>query len=144
MAEWSKAADCKSVEFLIVGSNPTLPIKPLFFYLNINNQINCYQTTMFNSIKTDLKRRNLYKKYEKKRLLYQALIHDANINPALKLSLIQALNKLPRNSSKVRLKNRCVLTGRSHSVYKFCRLSRIKFRELANKGHIVGCVKASW
>jgi ribosomal protein S14 len=99
---------------------------------------------MFNSIKRDLKRRNLYKKYEKKRLLYKALIHDANIDPAVKVHYIQALNQLPRNSSKVRLKNRCVLSGRSHSVYKFCRLSRIKFRDLANKGQIAGCVKASW
>jgi len=99
---------------------------------------------MFNSIKRDLKRRKLYNKYESKRLLYKALLNDCNLSQDLRFIITQKLNELPRNSSKVRIKNRCILTGRSHSVYKFCRISRIKFRDLANQGLIQGCTKSSW
>jgi small subunit ribosomal protein S14 len=99
---------------------------------------------MFNSIKRDLKRRKLYKKYESKRLLYKALLNDCNLSQDLRYILTQKLNELPRNSSRIRLKNRCILTGRSHSVYKFCRISRIKFRDLVNQGSIPGYVKSSW
>jgi ribosomal protein S14 len=99
---------------------------------------------MFNSIKRDLKRRKLHMRYESQRLLYKALLGDSSLDPLLRFMVTQKLNKLPRSSSKVRIKNRCHLTGRSGSVYRFCRLSRIKFRELANKGEIQGCVKSSW
>lgn len=99
---------------------------------------------MFNSIKRDLKRRKLYRKYEFKRLLYKALLNDSNLSQDLRFIVAKKLNDLPRNSSKVRIKNRCILTGRSHSVYKFCRISRIKFRDLANQGLVQGCVKSSW
>jgi small subunit ribosomal protein S14 len=54
------------------------------------------------------------------------------------------LAELPRNSSKVRVKHRCDLTGRSRSVYRKFRLSRIALRELASTGQIPGMVKASW
>ncbi len=99
---------------------------------------------MFNSIKRDLKRRKLYMKYESKRILYKALANDCNLDQDLRFLCTQKLNQLPRNSSKVRIKNRCIITGRGHSVYQFCRISRIKFRDLANQGLIQGCVKASW
>ncbi len=55
-----------------------------------------------------------------------------------------ALQKLPRNSSKTRLKTICALTGRTRSVYRKFRLSRIKLRELALEGKIPGMRKASW
>lgn len=99
---------------------------------------------MFNSIKKDLKRRTLYKKYEKKRLLLQTLINTNAIDPALRLEFVNKLNKLPRNSSKIRIKNRCVLTGRGKSVSRFTRLSRIKFRELAYNNQLTGWIKTSW
>ena len=54
------------------------------------------------------------------------------------------LNQLPRNSSPVRLCSRCQLTGRSRGVLKKFKLSRLCFREMANKGLIPGIVKASW
>ena len=59
-------------------------------------------------------------------------------------SFITQLNKLPRNSSKVRIKNRCILTGRGRAIYNFCRLSRIKLRELAAQGLLMGVTKSSW
>lgn len=56
----------------------------------------------------------------------------------------QALKKLPRDSSPIRYKNRCFLTGRSHAYMRAFGLSRIAFRELANEGQIPGVRKSSW
>ena len=56
----------------------------------------------------------------------------------------EALRKLPRDSSPTRLMNRCRLTGRPRGVLRDFELSRIKFRELAHKGHIPGVKKSSW
>src|SRR3989304_9261696 len=55
-----------------------------------------------------------------------------------------ALNKMPRNSSPVRLRNRCQLTGRARGFLRKFKLSRLCFREMANQGLIPGIVKASW
>lgn len=56
----------------------------------------------------------------------------------------QKLDELPRNSSSVRLRNRCQLTGRPRGYMRIFGISRIKFRELANNGKIPGVTKASW
>jgi small subunit ribosomal protein S14 len=56
----------------------------------------------------------------------------------------QALDKLPRNSSKVRLKNRCQLTGRPKGYMRYFGLSRVTFRDMALAGKIPGVTKASW
>ena len=56
----------------------------------------------------------------------------------------EELQKLPRNASPVRIKNRCNITGRSRGFLRTFGLSRIKFRELANEGKIPGIKKASW
>lgn len=56
----------------------------------------------------------------------------------------EALQKLPRNSSPVRYKNRCAVTGRSRGYMRLFGLSRIQFRELARKGEIPGIKKSSW
>ena len=55
-----------------------------------------------------------------------------------------ALDKLPKNSSKVRLRNRCALTGRGRGYVRMFGISRIKFRDLASEGKIPGVTKASW
>ena len=54
------------------------------------------------------------------------------------------LAKLPRNSAKVRIRNRCEITGRPHGVYRKLRISRIALRELVSKGKIPGMTKSSW
>ena len=54
------------------------------------------------------------------------------------------LSKLPRNSSRIRVKNRCEITGRPHGVYRKLRISRIALRELTLEGKIPGMVKSSW
>ena len=55
-----------------------------------------------------------------------------------------ALSKLPKNSSKIRIKNRCVLTGRSKGVFRYFKLSRIQLRQLTLEGNIPGYSKTSW
>lgn len=99
---------------------------------------------MSNSIQRDKKKRLNFSKYELKRLELQTFVHDMKISKEVRYKMLQELNKLPRNSSQVRIKNRCVLTGRGHSVLRFCGLSRIKFRELASQGLLMGVVRSSW
>lgn len=99
---------------------------------------------MSNLIQRDKKKRKLYLKNELKRLQYKTLINDSSISNEFRYNYIQKLNQLSRNSSSVRIKNRCILTGRGHSVYNFCKLSRIKFRELAAQGSLMGVTKSSW
>lgn len=99
---------------------------------------------MSNSIQRDKKRRFLFLNNELKRLELRTLIQDLKISKDVRYKTLRELNKLPRNSSKVRIKNRCILTGRGHSVYRFCSLSRLKFRELASQGLLMGITKSSW
>lgn len=99
---------------------------------------------MSNLIYRDKKKRSIYFKYEIKRLEYKSLLNDLSLPKELRYNVMQLLNKLPRNSSKVRIKNRCILTGRNHSVLRVCKLSRIKFRELASQGLLMGITKSSW
>jgi small subunit ribosomal protein S14 len=99
---------------------------------------------MSNLIQRDKKKRNLYLKQEIKRLEYKSLFNDLTLEKEFRYNNMLALNKIPRNSCRVRIKNRCILTGRTHSVYKICKLSRIKFRELASQGLLMGITKSSW
>ena len=92
----------------------------------------------------DYKKRKLYCHYELQRLELQALIQDDSVGKEIKAKCVRQLNALPRNSSKVRLRNRCLATGRGRGVYRFCRLSRIKLRELGSTGRITGLRKSSW
>ena len=99
---------------------------------------------MKNIVKRDQKRRNLFLKNELKRVQYKSLIKNFSIAGKTKSQYVTKLNQIPRNSSKVRIKNRCILTGRGKAVYRFCRLSRIRFRELAAQGLLLGVSKSSW
>lgn len=99
---------------------------------------------MSNSIQRDKKKRALFSKHEVERTLYISLFQDFTLSRDVRYKTLQQLNKLPRNSSRTRVSNRCTVTGRSHSVYRFCGLSRMKFRELAAQGLLMGVTKASW
>jgi small subunit ribosomal protein S14 len=99
---------------------------------------------MVNAISRDKKRRFLYKKYEIKRNILKAMIRDLSISKELRFQFTQELGNLPRNSSIVRTKNRCIQTGRAKSNYRFFKISRITFRELASKGLLPGITKSSW
>jgi small subunit ribosomal protein S14 len=82
-------------------------------------------------------------KWDKRQSL-KKIILDMNKSEEEREAAKIALNKMSRNSSPVRLRSRCQLTGRSRGVLKKFKLSRLCFREMANNGMIPGVVKASW
>ena len=96
------------------------------------------------SIQKNLNRRNMVKKFNKKRqsLKKQIMKKDLSIEERFKIQ--SKLNELPRDSSKIRVRNRCKLTGRTRGFYRKFGLSRIKIRELSMSGALPGVVKSSW
>ena len=96
------------------------------------------------SIQKNLNRRNIVKKFNEKRqsLKKQIMKKDLSIEERFKIQ--SKLNELPRDSSKIRVRNRCKLTGRTRGVYRKFGLSRIKLRELSMSGELPGVVKSSW
>jgi len=92
----------------------------------------------------DHRRRLLAAKYELRRELYKAFCRDPNLPSDMRDKYRYKLSKLPRNSSFARVRNRCIFTGRSRSVYKLFRISRIVFRGLASRGSLMGIKKSSW
>ena len=99
---------------------------------------------MANFIERDKKRRQLVCKYELKRIEYQSIIKNTQLSKQIRYNFINKLNALSRSSSKVRVKNRCILTGRSKAVYRFCKINRIRMRELAAKRGTNRIKKSSW
>ncbi|SFH46600.1 SSU ribosomal protein S14P [Nitrosospira sp. Nsp14] len=95
-------------------------------------------------INRDLKRRETVKKYAARRAELMAIINDANLGDEDRQSARIKLQMLPRNSSPVRLRNRCALTGRPRGVYSKFGLGRGKLRDIAMSGEIPGMIKASW
>ena len=82
-------------------------------------------------------------KWEKRQRL-KKIILDMNKSEEERQEAKIALNKLPRNSSPVRLRNRCQLTGRARGFLRKFKLSRLCFREMASNGMIPGITKSSW
>ena len=96
------------------------------------------------AIERNLKRVRLSKKYFKKRMELKKIINNKKLPLADRFNAQLKLNKLPKNSSKIRVRNRCEITGRPHGVYRKLRISRIALREMASSGKIPGLVKSSW
>jgi len=90
------------------------------------------------------KRQRLVKKYAVKRSALRAKIKDLTVSEEERAEARLVLNKMPRDASPVRLRNRCALTGRPHGFYRKFGLGRIKLREAAMRGDVPGLVKASW
>jgi small subunit ribosomal protein S14 len=84
------------------------------------------------------------KKYSVKRNELLVVIRDSKSSEEDKVSAREKLQKLPRDSSPVRLRNRCSLTGRPRGVFSKFGLGRSKLREIAMRGEIPGIIKASW
>ncbi len=95
-------------------------------------------------IEREQKRRDTVKKYAAKRAALEAIIADANASVEDRREARQKLQSLPRNSSPVRLRNRCALTGRPRGVYSKFGIARSKLRELMMRGEVPGVTKASW
>ena len=95
-------------------------------------------------IAREAKRENLIKKYDAKRKALKELVRSPNTSFEDKESAQIQLQKLPRDSSQSRLRNRCKLTGRPHGYYRKFGLSRNKLREATMRGDVPGLSKASW
>lgn len=90
------------------------------------------------------KRTKLVAKYAAKRAQLKEIVRNPNSEMEDKWAAQIQLQKLPRDSSRARRRNRCRLTGRPHGYYRKFGLSRIKLREAAMRGDVPGLVKASW
>ncbi|MNC91615.1 30S ribosomal protein S14 [compost metagenome] len=95
-------------------------------------------------INREQKRRATVKKFAAKRIELNAIINNSKASDEDRAEARDKLQKLPRNSSPVRLRNRCALTGRPRGVYSKFGLARNKLREIAMRGEIPGVTKASW
>lgn len=96
------------------------------------------------SIEKDKQRRQLFQLNELKRRQYKLIIENLALSTEVRAQAVILLNNLPRSSSSVRLRNRCALTGRSRGVLRKWRMSRVRFRELASQGALLGVSKSSW
>jgi len=96
------------------------------------------------AIQRNLKRIRLEKKYSKKRKKLKTIVSNKKLPLEERFQAQLKLSKLPKNSAKVRIRNRCEITGRPHGVYRKLKISRIALRQLASSGKIPGMTKSSW
>jgi small subunit ribosomal protein S14 len=96
------------------------------------------------SIEKNKKRERLAKQYAARRNRLKAVADNEDLPMEERFAARLKLAELPRNSSKVRVRNRCEITGRPRAVYRKFKLSRIALRDLASTGQIPGMVKSSW
>jgi len=89
-------------------------------------------------------RRELVERYAEKRAALKAVINDPKTSPEETLKAVNALHKLPRDSSATRVRNRCNMSGRPRAFLRHFGLSRIALRDMALNGLIPGVRKASW
>jgi small subunit ribosomal protein S14 len=92
----------------------------------------------------DQKRRKTVEKFKARRAALLEIMQDPRASDEAREEARAKLQKLPRDASPVRLRNRCAMTGRPRGVYRKFGLGRNKLRELALKGEIPGVIKASW
>ena len=95
-------------------------------------------------INRENRRRNTVSKFAAKRGELITILKSSSASEEEKVVAHEKLQKLPRNASPVRLRNRCALTGRPRGVFKKFGLARNKLREIALRGEIPGVIKASW
>ena len=96
------------------------------------------------AINKNNRRIRLSNKFFKKRKALKKIIMDRKLPLEESFKAQQKLSKLPRNSAKIRVMNRCQITGRPHGVYRKLKISRIALRQLGLEGKIPGLVKSSW
>tara|TARA_B100001146_G_scaffold216105_1_gene219160 strand:+ start:556 stop:861 length:306 start_codon:yes stop_codon:yes gene_type:complete len=96
------------------------------------------------AINKNNRRIKLSNKFFKKRQDLKKIIMNKSLPLEERFKAQQKLSNLPRNSAKVRVMNRCQITGRPHSVYRKLKISRIALRQLGLQGKIPGMIKSSW
>ena len=89
-------------------------------------------------------RREMVDRYRERREQLKALISNPETPQEERFEAVDKLNKLPRNSSVVRVRNRCRVTGRPRAYYRKFQMSRVSLRDLGLTGQIAGLKKASW
>ena len=96
------------------------------------------------AVQKNLKRIKLSEKFLKKRIALKKIIKDKKLPLSERFAAQLKLNKLPKNSAKIRIRNRCEVSGRPHGVYRKLKISRIALRDMASSGKIPGITKSSW
>ncbi len=114
------------------------------FNFPLNDKKNWGQMAKTSAIQKNLKRIKLVKKYAKKRAALKKIINNKKLELSERFEAQLKLNKLPKNSSKIRIRNRCEVSGRPHGVYRKLKISRIALRDMASSGKIPGITKSSW
>ena len=96
------------------------------------------------SVNKNNRRIKLSEKFFKKREKLKKIVMNKKLPLEERFKAQQKLSKLPRNSAKNRVRNRCQITGRPHGVYRKLKISRIALRKLSLEGKIPGMIKSSW
>ena len=96
------------------------------------------------SVQRNLKRIRMASSLSKKRAELKASIYDKNLPLEERFALVMKLAQLPRNSARIRVRNRCEVTGRPRGYLSKFKLSRIMVRELGGEGLLPGLIKSSW
>jgi|TARA_B100001029_G_C14868237_1_gene343019 small subunit ribosomal protein S14 len=96
------------------------------------------------AIQRNLKRIRMTKKFMNRRKKLKAIIKNRKLPLNERFEAQLKLTKLPKNSAKTRIRNRCEITGRPHGVYRKLKISRIALRQMASAGKIPGMTKSSW
>jgi small subunit ribosomal protein S14 len=95
-------------------------------------------------VERERRRARIVKRYATQRAQLKELIRSPRSSPDDRAQAQMKLQAMPRDASPTRQRNRCAITGRSRGVYRKFGLSRVKIREVANRGEIPGLTKASW
>ena len=96
------------------------------------------------AIDKNKKRRQMVEQQKDKRAALKKVIKDKNVSQEDRFKAVLKLASLPKNGSKIRIRNRCEVTGRPRGNYRKFGMSRIAFRDLASSGQLPGIIKASW
>ncbi len=96
------------------------------------------------SIEKNERRKSLTKKFEGRRAALKAQVYDRQAPAEERFQAVLKLAQMPRNGARIRVHNRCEITGRPRGYYRKFRMSRIAFRDLSSMGMIPGVTKASW
>jgi small subunit ribosomal protein S14 len=97
-----------------------------------------------NMVEREKRRARIVKKYAQRRADLKEMIRSPKTSHEDRQAAQAKLQAMPRDASPTRHRNRCAITGRSRGVYRKFGLSRVKIREVANRGEIPGLSKASW
>lgn len=96
------------------------------------------------AVEKNNRRRRMVKQYANRRARLKAIVMNQSLPLEERFKASVQLAELPRNSSKVRIRNRCEVSGRPRAYYRKLKMSRIALRELGSLGHVPGLVKSSW